>query len=201
MLKPVKKEELNNISLTGMRSLALLRLLITAPRSLDDIKEAFIELKIIDESCSKDTLRVDINTIKSIGCELSRPSPNNNYKYELLNHPFSLKITDEDIKYFKKVYSRLKADANIKTLIEFDELINKIAKHIYNEEIREKLIGISAFKYFEEKYIRELINDCKNDRTLELLYRKPPSKNEYKKEVVAQKLVFNNDQIYLHCKD
>ena len=201
MLRPVKKEELNNISLTGMRSLVLLSLLIKAPRSLDEIREAFLEMRIIDESCSKDTLRIDINTIKSIGCKLSRPTPNNNHKYELLDHPFSLKITDEDIRYFKKVYSRLKADANIKMLIEFDELINKIAEHIYDTETKEKFLGISAFKYYRDNFIKDLISDCKNERTLELLYRKPPSKNEYKKEVIAQKLVFNNDQVYLHCFD
>lgn len=201
MLKPIKKEELNNISLTGMRSLVLLSLLIKAPRSLDEIREAFLELQLIDKNCSNDTLRIDINTIKSIGCKLSRPTPNNNHKYELLDHPFSLKITNEDIRYFKKVYSRLKVEADIKILMEFDELINKIAEHISDIEIKENFIGISAFKYFEDAFIKDLLNDCKKEHTLELLYRKPPSKNEYIKEVIAQKLVFNNDQVYLHCFD
>lgn len=201
MFKPIEKNELNQISLTGTRSIVLIGLLIAAPRSLKEIRETFLSLNLIDINHSDDSLRIDINTIKSMGCELSRPTPSNSYKYELLDHPFSLKITDEDIRYFKKVYNRLKADANIGLLLEYDELINKIARHIYNTEMKEKFIGISAFKYFNTDFIKELINDCKNEKTLEIIYHKPPTNKEYKKEVIAQKLVFNNDQVYLHCYD
>ena len=89
MLKPVVREDLNQISLTGMRSLVLISLLIAAPRTIEEIREAFLELNIIDETQSIDTLRIDINTIKTMGCEISRPTPKNGHKYTLLDHPFS----------------------------------------------------------------------------------------------------------------
>ncbi len=201
MFRPVERNVLNQISLTGMRSIVLLGLLIAAPRSLKEIRKAFLELNIIEESHSDDILRIDLNTIKSIGCEISRPSPKNDFKYTLLEHPFSLKITDEDIRYFKKVYSRLKADANIRMLLDFDELIQKISNYIYDSDIKEKFIGVSAFKYYSIDSIKELLVDCKYEKTLELVYKKTKKDNEYTKEVIAQKLVFNNDQLYLHCYD
>lgn len=197
----MEKSELNQISLTGMRSIVLIGLLIVSPRSLKEIREAFLSLNLIDESHSDDALRIDINTIKSMGCKLSRPTPTNGYRYELLEQPFSLKVTDIDIKYFKKVYSRLKVDADIKTLLEFDELINKVASHIYNIEMKDKFLGVSALKYYTSEFINELIEDCKKEKTLKLVYCKLPANKEYEKEVIAQKLVFNNDQVYLHCFD
>ena len=53
MFKPVEKSELNQISLTGLRSIILLGLLIAAPRSLEEIREAFLEYKIIDKTQSR----------------------------------------------------------------------------------------------------------------------------------------------------
>ncbi len=201
MFKPVEKSELNQISLTGLRSIILLGLLIAAPRSLEEIREAFLEYKIIDKTQSNDILRIDLNTLKSIGCKISRSSPKTNNKYVLLEHPFSLKFTDEDFKYFKKVYERLKVDSDIKTLMEFDELIRKISNHIHSNEMQEKFLGISAFKYFSSDFIKELLIDCRHEKTLELIYKKTSREKEYQKEVIAQKLVFNNDQLYLHCFD
>ena len=201
MFKPIEKTELNHISLTGMRSLVLIGLLTEAPLSLEEIRQVFLDLNLIEESSSLDTIRIDIKTIKNAGCKLSRPTPSNGHKYELLEHPFALKLTEDDIKYFKKVYNKIKAYAEIKALIEYDELINKIAKHIYDEDIKNKFIGISAFKYFPKNFIKDLIIDCKNEHTLQLIYTKPPHYKEYEKEVIAQKLIFNNDQVYLHCYD
>ena len=186
MFKPLVKDELNQISLTGVRSIILLGLLIAAPRSLEDIRQAFLEVNIIKTS-SNDILRIDINTLKSIGCEIARPTRKNGYKYVLLEHPLSLKITEDDIKYLKKVYNRIKAEVDLKLLIDFDELFNKIACHIYDEKIKEKLIGITALKRLNINFIKELFYDCKYERTLEILYKKTSSENEYRKEVVAQK--------------
>ena len=201
MFKPLEREELNQISLTGVRSIVLLGLLIATPLSLKEIRQAFLEINVIEETNSDDTIRIDINTLKSFGCKLTRPTRKNGYKYTLTSHPFALKITEDDIKYFKKVYNRLKAEADIKTLLDLDELVHKIAQHLCDEKMKEKFIGITALKHLNLNIIKELREDCKYEKTLEILYKKPPSEKSYHKEVVAQKLVFQNDQVYLHCFD
>ena len=102
MFKPDEKIEVSQISLTGTRSLALIGLLIVAPRTFDEIKSELIKMNVFDEKNSDDTLRVDLNTIKSVGCELTRPCPSNGYKYALKKHPFILKLTKDDIKLLDK---------------------------------------------------------------------------------------------------
>ena len=41
------KTDLNQISLTGIRAITLMGLLMVAPRSMKEIREAFLEYKII----------------------------------------------------------------------------------------------------------------------------------------------------------
>ena len=64
MFKPADKSELNQVSLTGLRGIVLLGLLIEAPRSLKEIREIFTELNIFEPEHSDDILRIDINTLK-----------------------------------------------------------------------------------------------------------------------------------------
>ena len=201
MFKPIERSDLNQISLTGVRSLVLLGLLIMAPRSLEEIRKAFIDLNILEEKHSNDIIRIDINTLKHIGCKISRSSPKTNYKYELLEHPFALKITDEDIKYLKKAYKIFKANSDIYSLIKFDNLIKKITQNLFDKNIKEQLLGVSVLKYFNVEQLEELINDCQTEKTIELIYKKPDSKIESKKEIIAKKIVFENDQIFLHGID
>ena len=68
MLKLQEDVELRQISLTGTRALMLVGLLMKAPRSLEEIREAFIERKIMEPEHSDDILRIDLNTLRTMGC-------------------------------------------------------------------------------------------------------------------------------------
>ena len=106
VFRVAEKEKLNQISLTGMRAIIVLGLLMVAPRSLEEIKKFYTMINIFDEYGSDDTIRIDINTLKNVGCEITRASQKTNYKYVLGNHPFSLKVNLEEIKVLKKVYKK-----------------------------------------------------------------------------------------------
>lgn len=196
-----KKTDLNQISLTGVRAIALIGLLILAPRSLEEIKQNFVKLKIMDNENSDDILRIDMNTIKAMGCEISRLSAKTGHKYVLTKHPFSLKLTLEDARIFKRVYNKIKPDADISLLLEYDNLFKRISEKIYDKDIKEAFCGISVLKYFDINNIRELISDCNNEHTLNLTYKNPTTGEGSSKNVIAQKLVFKNDKIYLYCYD
>lgn len=200
VLKIADKTDLNQISLTGMRSLLLLSSLMQKPMTLDEIKAKFIEYGIMEQSHSNDIIRIDLNTLRTMGCEITRASAKTGYRYVLLKHPFSFNITPEEISLFKKVYKKIKDRANIKTLIEYDTLFKKLANHVTENEIKEELYGISILKYFNIDFINELENDCNENKILKLIYQKPDM-SESEKEVLAQKLVFQNDKIYLYGFD
>ena len=106
MFKIAEKEELSQISLTGVRSLLLLWLLIKSPRTLDEIRDEFIKLNIMEPSHSNDILRIDLNTLRAMGCEITHATAKSGFKYILKKHPFSLNITSEEILLLKKVYKK-----------------------------------------------------------------------------------------------
>lgn len=201
MFKPADKTELNQISLTGMRALILLGLLMEAPRSLDEIREKFIEYNVMENHHSNDIIRIDLNTLRAMGCDISRSAKKTGFKHVLLEHPFSLHITEEEILLLKRVYKKVKDISNIATLILYDELFKKLANHVTDVEIKEELCGLSVLKYFDIDLIKQLQNDCKHNKILKLMYQNPTSKEESIKEIAVQKLVFQNDKIYLYGFD
>ena len=197
MFKIAEKEELSQISLTGVRSLLLLWLLIKSPRTLDEIRDEFIKLNIMEPSHSNDILRIDLNTLRAMGCEITHATAKSGFKYILKKHPFSLNITSEEILLLKKVYKKVKDKSNILLLIKYDELFKKIAEHITDETIKEQLYGLSVLKNFETEFIKKMVDDCRDNNTLKLIYCNPGTKEEAEKDIVAQKLVCQNDKIYL----
>ena len=201
MFKTAEKTELSQVSLTGMRAIVMLGLLIIKPRSLEEIRKAFIDLNIMEESHSDDILRIDLNTLKIMGCEISRSAPKTNFKYVLTKHPFELKISDEEINVLKKVYNRIKEQSDISLLIEYHELFNTISTFIFDKQTKEALLGVSLLKYYNLSFIRDLLLDCKQKRVLTLVYKKPTAPKEETKEIIAQELVLKNDKIYLHAYD
>ncbi len=196
-----EKLEVTQISLTGTRALALIGLLIIEPLSFEEIRKKFLEMGIFEEKNSDDILRIDLNTIKSMGCELSRPCISNGYKYVLKKHPFSLNIDRDDVKLLKRAYTKIKNNITLEVLIEYDELLKKIAEFVYDEEVKEYLLGISVLKYYDIDEIKELIKDCKTQKIIELVYKNPETKKDNQKILKLEKLVFQNDKIYLYGFD
>ena len=169
MFKLLEDIELRQISLTGTRALLMVGLLMKAPRSLEDLRKAFIDLKIMEPEHSDDILRIDLNTLRTMGCEISRSSAKTGFKYVLQKHPFSLNITEEDVLLLKKIYKKIKDNSGISLLLKYDELFKKLAFHVANDEIREKLYGISVLKYFDVEKLNVLKNDCDNNSILTLI--------------------------------
>ena len=196
-----EKLDVTQISLTGTRALVLIGLLISAPQSFEEIKQKFLEMGLFEEKSSKDILRIDIGTIKSMGCELSRPCASNGYRYSLQKHPFSLVLTKDDVKLLKRAYNKLKNNLTLETLYDFDDLFRKIANHVYDEEIKEELLGISILKYYDVQELKEVSSDCKEQKIFELVYRNQETKKETLKKIKVQRLVFQNDKIYLYGYD
>ncbi len=201
MLKVTEKTELNQISLTGVRGIVLIGLLIAQPRSLEEIRKAFIELGIMEDGNSDDILRIDLNTLKIMGCDISRSSAKTNFKYVLGNHPFAFNIEDYELCLLKKAYNTAKFNVDIFGIIAYDDLFKKIASRVCDEDKKEALLGISVLKRYDIQMLKDLLLDCNQNRTLRLLYRKSLSIGDEQKELVAQKLVFQNDKVYLYGYD
>ena len=201
VLKTDIGQDLCQISLTGLRALTLLGLLIQAPRSLEEIRQEFLKYKITEESSSYDILRIDLNTLKLMGCKISRADKRTNNKYVLLSHPFELNIDKDDISILKKTFNKIKESANLELLLLYDGLFKKLSEQTSNLELKEQLCGISPLKKYDIDIINELKKYCKDKKTLTLQYKTPVKNVPEEKDVVAHELVFKNDKLYLYGYD
>ena len=197
MFKIPKKEDLCQISLTGARALMIISLLVNAPRSLQEIREELTKINLMQEDHSDDILRIDINTLKTMGCEISRSSKKTNYKYVLKKHMFDMPVTSDEISVVKKAYRKLKDKSDINTLVQYDLLFSKIAENVNDNNLKEQIYGISSLKSCNTCLLKSLEDDCKNKRTLKLIYKKPGAKQDVEKTIIAQNILFNNDKFYL----
>ena len=200
-MKLSEKTELSQISLTGLRALVLLALLIQKPRSLDEIRQEFLALKIIEPEHSNDIIRIDINTLKVMGCEITRANAKTNYKYKLLKHPFSLELTKSEVAVLKRAYNKVKNRSGIELMLKYHGLFNKLAENVFDEDIKGAIYGLSVLKSYDISFIKELVEDCNNKTTLTLIYQNPSAKEASEKTVAAQKVVVHNDSVYLYCFD
>lgn len=201
MFKFDESFDINQISHTGARAIGILGLLIQTPASFEEIRQKLIEADIFEENQSDDILRIDLNTLKSIGCELSRPLQSDGYKYRLLDHPFKIDLTLEDAALLKKVFAPIESNADLTLVKEYDKIFKKLAGYVSDEKVKQALLGITSLKRYDMSQIDRLLSCCKDGKMLELIYKKPTVNKPYKKKVIAEKLVFNNGKIYLHCYD
>ena len=72
------------ISLTTYRALFIAKLLSHKDMSYDDIIISMSDDNLLSNTCHKDTILNSINSLRTVGFEIERPKPLNNYKYPFL---------------------------------------------------------------------------------------------------------------------
>jgi len=201
LFKAINVSESKKVTFTGLRAIVIIGLLSIMPRTFEEIKKELISHNVISEKSSDDIIKIDINTIKAIGCEISKISTVSGNKYVLEKHPFSLYITLDEIRVLKKAYNIIKQSNNLELLLNYHDLFNRIAEKIYDNDAKEALLGISVLRRFDTSMIKDLIMDCKQKRTIKFVYNTPIIQKESIKEGIAQKIYFQNDKIYLSLND
>ena len=201
VFKPDTNIDLCQISLTGARAIALIGLLTDEPRSLEEIREAFIEYNLMDEDNSNDIIRIDINTLRAMGCEITRADGKSGHKFKLLRHPYELNIESNEIKLIKRIYKKLRDEFDINELIKYDNLFRKIAQYVGDPEIKEQMLGLSVLNKYNSDLVNRLIEDSKSKKVLTLVYKSPNSSTSSKKKIALKEVVYKNDKLYLYGFD
>lgn len=186
----------NLMSLTGYRTLVILRLLIESPKSNDEINNYFLNHKYIKETFSNDTLRIYINSLRAIGCKISRADRANKQKYVLKSHPFTYGISDAQIKSISKLYKNIYDKIDIKELINLEKFLIKIASLVDKKETAESLHSMLLLKNINKDILKGLLLHCKNNNQIVFLYNSPKS-GAKEIEIVADKLSFKSQKLYL----
>ncbi len=186
----------NLMSLTGYRTLVILSLLMESPKSTDEINKHFLENQYIKETFSNDMLRIYINSLREIGCEITKANKTTNNKYVLVSHPFDFDISEEQLMAIQKLYKNIYEKIEVKQVLEIENLFTKIGTLIKRPKIKDFLSNCSAFKSIQKYLVEDLLLHCKNKNQITIIY-KSPRKMEREIEIIADKLSFKSDKLYL----
>lgn len=166
--------------------------------TVDELVQIIEKNKIINKVTSKDTIRIDLNTLKRAGCKISRPSKANNYKYELLSHPFTFKLSNKELKVLLRLRDKLTQEMDWKDVLIFNELYRKIASVTFNEELINEIENTKPLINVNADILEELSSPLIAGKKVQIIYNSPEF-GEEKLDIIPQKISFENGKLYLWC--
>jgi len=200
--RKLTSKNIDNISITAYRILSILNILLKEPLSDHDINQKLQENIEGSRNLSNDTLCIYINTLRSLGCDISRPSKNTGYKYVLKSHPFKLNLTKDEINTIIEIRKYISTLGNWKLVVEIDDLFNEIFNAL-NSESKKIFLSTKKSVLCREVNIENILPElnliekyCAQNTDIIVLYDSP---NSGEKEIClnADKLTLENDSFYL----
>lgn len=186
------------ISLTGYRTLFVLRLLLEKSRTIDELIEILSQNELACKSVSKDTIRLTINTLKNAGCNIKRPCRTNGYKYEILSHPFTLDISKEELFSFIKLREEVSKELTLEEVFKLNDLYKKIFSLTENQEIITEIFDTELLYDVDKNILKTLMS--KKIRGKQILIKYNSAENGCEElNIVPQKIVYENGKLYLNC--
>lgn len=187
----------NLMSLTGYRTLVILDALVKSPKNIDEINDYLFHNQYVKEKFSPDTIRLYVNSLRTIGCVITKATKLNNYKFTLISHPFSYDIPKSQLAALSKLYKNCYEKLDVEDLIRLESLFMSLCEHVSNENTKVALANISALKKINKKLLCELTTHCKKKNQIVFLYNSPQSgKKEI--EIIADKIKLKSGKLYLY---
>lgn len=192
------QENIRQISSTGARALIVLVALLMSPKTYEEIKTFLIDCGLANSQYSIDTVRMDLNTLKAIGCEISKAVKSNNYKYSIIKHPFNVNITPLEVFFLKEAYKSISKTCSPETLLNYHNLFEKLANISDSEEVKETILGISLLKGLNIDLVKDLVTDEKHHNKIKIIYEVRSNK-EITYDITLEKLGLRSDKLYAFC--
>ena len=159
-------------SSTGFRVLFLLDLLLRAPIKKDDIIEELSKNPYVS-NVSNETVRLDLNTLKSAGFEIENLGKEKDYKYRINWSPIKFSITKKELRVLTQTKDAVLKLSNPDFIIKLYRLFEKVSKVIDDENAVFELLN---FRYFLDfQILKELNVLIKRKKEVVLLYNSPNS--------------------------
>ena len=133
----------NLMSFSGFKAMLIFSMLVQSPKTYDEIKKEIENNEYLKETVSTDTIRIYMNSLKQAGCQIKRINEGRIVKYYIDSHPFTLKISDSQVKSIIKVYKAISKSIEISDFLELNTFFDKISPYISNEDLKLKLKKLS----------------------------------------------------------
>lgn len=186
------------ISLTGYRTLFVLKLLLEKPRTIDELIAELSKNKNTRKSLSKDTVRITLKTLKSAGCVFSKSSKTNGYKYEILSHPFNLELSNIELDSLIKLRNKVSLDLDWQDVFMLNKLYEKIVSLTKKQENVEMINSSAPLFDVDEDILTQLSSPNLFGRRVQIKYYSPKNGEEIF-DIVVGKISYDEGKLYLHC--
>jgi len=191
-----QKYNYSNINITAYRAIKILKMLIEKPCSVNELIDCLQQDKITEKSVSDDTLRLTINSLKAVGCDIARPVPTNNFKYVLLSHPFKYHISKTQAKILYKIRQSFLQSDNWRKVIEINKLYDKLADFFDDEEIKDLLCYKKPFAKVEPSVLEQLQNTKILKKEIVFTYALSPKKTDIV-NITAEDVFCERGRLYI----
>lgn len=187
----------NLMSFTGFKSILIFSMLLEGEKTYDDLKNAIANHPYLQEKVSTDTLRIYINSLKKIGCEIIRKTKNHVTYYSIEKQPFDLQISEEQAQSILKIYKAISKSISVTDFISLQNFFEKFSKYINNQELKDKLKNISPIKNIKIELIKDLMKHVQSNNEITIYYNSP---NSGKKNItiLPDKMNINNGKLYIY---
>ena len=186
------------ISITGYRTLLIFISLLEKPRTIKELIEIVQSNEITKKSTSKDTIRLSLSTLKSIGCKFTRPSKANAYRYGIISHPFGLNLTPDDIDSLILLRERLANELSWKKVIILNEIYSKFIAITQNPEYIQRIKDTKPLYDVDIEVLNVLSSPESIGKKVNIEYNSPKFETEML-DIVPQKITYENSKLYLWC--
>jgi len=192
MTKPLKRK----ISLTGYRLFFILQLLIQGPVSKEEILAEINKNGSIGE-VGEDTIRLDINTLKSAGFEIITGGKSDGYKYFLDWNPLKIDFDRSELVVFNRAKRAVLELCDWEFIANLHEVFLKISKFVKDERAASDFLNFGYFSSIDFEILKQLKTACKNRNLIKVLYLSPNS-GEKAIDIFCEKITYKRDSKKLH---
>ena len=186
------------ISLTGYRTLFVLKLLLEKSRTVEELTEYLKNNKLTNKSFSKDTVRITINTLRSAVCVISRPASKNNFRYELISNPFHLNISKNELDAFIKLRERLFDNLSWQEILTLNDLYKKIFSLTENTDYINYVNDTKPLNNINKNLLKELSNPKIIGQKIQINYLSTKN-GEENLDIIPFEIKNENESLYLWC--
>ena len=185
----------NYICSTAYRVLLLLKFLMVKPLTKQEIMKVLSEDEFIIQNINSDTIRTMLNSLREVGCDFSRPSKTNGYKYKLIKNPFSLQLSESEIKLLNKFRRKTSLKKDLDEILYQNSLMEKLCLIINDESTIECLKSKGLLAGADTNLIKQINICCKNKSRVIFKYLSHRKISEF--EMITSFMRYEKDKLYV----
>jgi len=186
----------NLMSFSGFKSLYIFSMLLEGPKTYKEIKYALESHEYLHETVSIDTIRIYINSLKNIGCNIKKTNKGHKAYYSIDSHPFELAINKQQAESILKIFKAITNSIDLSDFMELYSFFEKFEPYIQDEDLKEDIKNISPLSGLDLKLINDLQKYAQNKNEITIFYNSANSGHK-NIDIIADKIHINNGKIYL----